>query len=116
MHKNQLVKSNEVAWTPLDEDMVKGVFIKSLMYDEDTQRSPTIMLKFESGATYPLHDHPGGEEIFVLEGDVKLGKDELRAGDYLYTAVHNKHRVSTKNGCVLLLKVPEQVIIIEPRR
>lgn len=100
---------------PLDEKSVKGVFIKSLMFDEETNRSPTILLKFEAGATYPLHNHPGGEEIFVLEGDVKLGKDKLRAGDYLFTAVNNKHRVSTENGCVLLLKVPEQVEIIEPR-
>lgn len=116
MRENQLVKSSEIEWSPLDEDMVKGVFIKSLLYDEEQKRSPTILLKFEAGASYPLHDHPGGEEIYVLEGDVKLGKDELKAGDYLFTAVNNKHRVSTKNGCVLLLKVPEQVVIIEPRR
>lgn len=116
MNENQLVKSNEIEWKPLDEDMVKGVFIKSLLFYEETNRSPTILLKFEPNATYPLHNHPGGEEIYVLEGDVKLGKDELKAGDYLYTAVNNKHRVSTKNGCVLFLKVPEEVEIIQPRR
>jgi quercetin dioxygenase-like cupin family protein len=115
MNGNQLVKSNEIEWTPLDEGMVKGVFIKSLLYDDTQGRSPTILLKFEAGATYPLHNHPGGEEIFVLEGDVKLGKDELTAGDFLFTAVNNKHRVSTKNGCVLFLKVPKEVEIIEPR-
>ena len=115
MNGNQLVKSSENVWMPLDEDTVKGVFVKSLLFDEETNRSSTILLKFEAGATYPLHNHPGGEEIYVLEGDVKLGKDELKAGDYLYTAVNNKHRVSTKNGCTLFLKVPEQVEIIEPR-
>lgn len=113
--QNQLVRSNKIEWMPLDEKTVTGVFIKSLMFDAETDRSPTILLKFEAGATYPLHNHPGGEEIFVLEGDVKLGKDELETGDYLFTAVDNKHRVSSKKGCVLLLKVPEQVEIIEPR-
>jgi quercetin dioxygenase-like cupin family protein len=116
MNTNQLVRSNEIEWMPLDENGVNGVFIKSLLFDEATDRSPTILLKFDAGAVYPLHDHPGGEEVFVLEGDVKLGKDELTAGDFLYTAANNKHRVSTKNGCVLFLKVPEQVVIIEPRR
>lgn len=116
MNANQLIKSNEIKWQPLDEETVKGVFIKSLLFDQETRRSPTILLKFEPGATYPLHNHPAGEEIYVLEGDVKLGKDELTAGDYLYTAADNKHRVSTKNGCVLFLKVPEEVEIIEPRR
>ncbi len=116
MNGNQLVKSNEIEWKPLDEGIVKGVFIKSLLFDDETQRSPTILLKFEAGATYPLHNHPGGEEIYVLDGDVKLGKDELNAGDFLFTAVNNKHRVSTKNGCVLFLKVPQEVEMIEPRR
>jgi quercetin dioxygenase-like cupin family protein len=115
-NQNRLVRGGETEWAPLDEEGVKGVFIKSLLFDEATNRSPTILLKFEAGATYPLHNHPGGEEIFVLEGDVKLGKVELQTGDYLFTAINHKHRVSTKNGCVLLLKVPQEVEIIEPRR
>ena len=100
----------------MNEPGVSGIEIKILQYDEKTRRAPTILLKFEKGATYPLHDHPGGEEIFVLEGDVKLGKDELSAGDYLFTAANNKHRVSTRTGCVVLLKVPEEVVIIEPSK
>ena len=115
MNKNQLVRSNEIEWKPLEEENSQGIFIKSLLFDESTNRSPTILLKFEAGATYPLHNHPGGEEIFVLEGDIKLGKDELSAGDYLFTAMNNKHRVSTKNGCVILLKAPEEVEILKPR-
>ncbi len=112
---NQLTKSGEIEWQPLNEENATGVFIKSLMFDEMENRSPTILLKFAAGATYPLHNHPCGEEIFVLEGDIKLGKDELFAGDYLYTAVNNKHRVSTKNGCVIFLKAPCEVEIIKPR-
>jgi quercetin dioxygenase-like cupin family protein len=115
MNKNQLTKSSEIEWKPLNEENVTGVYIKSLLFDETTQRSPTILLKFEAGATYPLHNHPGGEELFVLEGDIKLGKDELKAGDYLFTAINHQHRVSTGNGCVVLLKVPEAVEIFKPR-
>lgn len=116
MNKNQLVRTNEIEWKPLGEENAEGIFIKSLLFDESTNRSPTILLKFEAGAAYPLHNHPAGEEIFVLEGDIKLGKDELFAGDYLFTAVDNKHRVSTKNGCVILLKAAEEVEIIKPRK
>ncbi|HXL56306.1 MAG TPA: cupin domain-containing protein, partial [Chitinophagaceae bacterium] len=46
----------------------KGVSVISLKFDEATQRSITILLKFEPGASYPYHNHPGGEEIFVLQG------------------------------------------------
>lgn len=114
--KNQLVRSSEIEWQPLNEENVSGVYVKSLMYDEAAGRSPTILLKFDAGAVYPLHDHPAGEEIFVLDGDVRLGKDELKAGDYLFTAAGNKHRVSTKKGCVVLLKAPQEVKVIKPRK
>ena len=43
------------------------------------------MLKFDAGASYPTHNHPGGEEVFVLEGEVRIGQTQLNAGDYLYT-------------------------------
>jgi quercetin dioxygenase-like cupin family protein len=115
MKQNQLVKTSEIEWKPLPEEDVTGIYVKSLLFDSDTKRSPTILLKFEPGAAYPLHNHPGGEEIFVLEGDIKLGKDELLAGDYLFTAKNNKHRVSTTKGCVVLLKAPQEVEIIKPR-
>ena len=114
-NQNQLVRSNEIEWKPLNEEDVTGIYVKSLLFDESTNRSPTILLKFDAGATYPLHNHPGGEEIYVLEGDIKLGKDELKAGDYLFTAINNKHRVSTKNGCIVLLKAPQEVEIIKKR-
>lgn len=113
---NQTVRTSEIEWQPLPEENAAGVYVKSLLFDDETGRSPTILLKFEAGATYPLHNHPGGEEIFVLEGAVKVGKDFLKAGDYLYTAVNNAHRVSTENGCVVLLKAAQEVEIIEPRR
>jgi quercetin dioxygenase-like cupin family protein len=108
-NRNQLVRSNEIEWKSLaviDEDEVKGVYVKSLMLDDETQRSPTILLKFEAGASYPLHTHPGGEEVFVLEGDIHLGKDHLHAGNYLFTAPDNLHAARTDGGCVLFLKAP----------
>lgn len=109
-NKNQLVRSGEIEWqslTSIGEDNVEGVYIKSLMFDDETQRSPTILLKFDAGAAYPLHTHPAGEEVFVLEGDIRLGKDHLYAGDYLYTAPDNLHAVRSDKGCIVLLKSPE---------
>lgn len=109
MKLNQLVRSAEIDWKLLEEPGVKGVFVKVLRYDEAARRAPTILLKFNPGAIYPGHTHPGGEEVFVLEGDVRLGRDELRRGDYLYTAPGNKHAVLSKGGCVILVNVPEEV-------
>jgi anti-sigma factor ChrR (cupin superfamily) len=113
---NQLVRSATVDWQPLAEPGVAGVYVKVLRFDEATGRAPTILLKFEPGATYPSHVHPGGEEIFVLEGDIHLGKDHLLAGDYLYTAPNNVHAVRSEGGCVVLVNVPRAVQVIQRAR
>ena len=62
----------------------------------------TFLLRFAAGAHFPAHNHPGGEQVFVLEGDLQIGRERLRAGDYLYTPPNGKHAVSTEAGCLLL--------------
>lgn len=112
---NQFVRSGQIEWKPLDEPGVSGISVKVLQFDQTTRRAPTFLLKFEAGATYPAHNHPGGEEIFVIEGDIRLGKDHLYAGDYSYTAPNNIHAVRSTGGCVVLVKTPQEVEIIKPR-
>jgi quercetin dioxygenase-like cupin family protein len=112
---NQLVRSHQIKWEPLAEPGISGVFVKIRRFDDVAHRAPTILLKFDPGATYPAHNHPGGEEIFVLEGDIKLGKDRLHTGDYLYTAPNNKHAVWSEHGCVVLVNVPQEVEILKRR-
>jgi quercetin dioxygenase-like cupin family protein len=110
---NQLTRTEDVPWQALAEEGVRGVSVKVLRFDETTGRAPTILLKFEPGATYPAHNHPGGEEIYVLEGEIRLGMDHLRAGDYLYTAPNNTHGVRSDGGCVVLVVVPEEVVKLQ---
>ena len=110
----QLVRTNESDWKALNEPGVSGISVKVLRFDKANGRAPTFLLKFEPGATYPAHDHPAGEEVFVLEGEVSFGKHHLKAGDYLYTPPWGKHAVWSKQGCVMLLCVPEEVVILKP--
>jgi quercetin dioxygenase-like cupin family protein len=106
--------SARTEWQPLVEKGIPyvGVFVKSLRYDEATRRSVTILLKFEPGSAYPYHNHPGGEEIYVLEGQVTIEGAELSTGDYLYTPPGFKHAVRSEKGCTLLLLIPEEVEIL----
>ena len=110
--RNQLTRSESLDWRPLDEPGITGVHVKVLRFDPIARRAPSILLRFEPGATYPAHNHPGGEEIYVLEGDVQLGQDHLHRGDFLYTAPGNKHAVRSQGGCVLLVVVPQEVEIL----
>ena len=61
------------------------------------------MLKFDAGAKYPYHNHPGGEELFVMEGNCIIESAVLHKGDYLYTPPNSKHSVQTKTGCEICL-------------
>ncbi len=112
--KDYIVHSNKVAWQPLIENGVnyEGVFVKSLHFDIETNRSKSILLKFEKGASYPYHIHPAGEEILVLEGSCEIHHEALTQGDYLFTPPAGKHSVNSKTGCVLFLSIPEKVILI----
>ncbi|MEO7308380.1 MAG: cupin domain-containing protein [Ferruginibacter sp.] len=115
INMNQLVHSNQADWKALIEEGINtnGIFVKPLRFDEATKRAPTFLLKFEAGASYPNHDHPAGEEIFVLEGEVRFGPDQLHAGDYLYTAPGTTHSAFSKTGCVMLFVVPEEVEVLK---
>jgi quercetin dioxygenase-like cupin family protein len=110
-----IVRSNKKEWQPLIEKGIhyEGIFVIPLHYDEVKERSTTILLKFEPGATYPYHNHPGGEEIFVLSGEAILENVTLAKGDYLYTPVNFKHSVTSKLGCSMLFVVPEEVEILK---
>jgi quercetin dioxygenase-like cupin family protein len=112
--KDYIVNTNKIEWKPLIEDGIdtKGIFVKILRYDETKKRAPSFMLKFEAAAKYPFHNHPGGEEVYVLEGSVFFNDTELFADEYLYTPKNFKHSVHSKNGCVLLFNVPEEVEIL----
>ncbi|WP_291946431.1 cupin domain-containing protein [Chitinophaga sp.] len=109
-----ITKSNHTTWEPLIEKGVNynGIYVKSLRYDEASGRSKTILLKFDAGAKYPYHNHPAGEEIFVLEGEALVEGTTLQQGDYLYTPPGFKHAVYSPNGATLLFVVPEEVEIL----
>lgn len=109
------IETSKIEWKPLIENGINtdGIFVKSLRYDGVAKRSPVILLRFEAGAKYPAHNHPAGEEVFVLEGEVKFGNKSLSAGDYLYTPPNGKHAVWSKSGCTMLLIIPEEVEILK---
>jgi anti-sigma factor ChrR (cupin superfamily) len=102
-----LVRAAEQSWktSPLP-----GVSL-ALLRDDGGER--TLLLRMESGAAYPRHRHPAGEELFVVEGSVTIGGRTLLAGDYLYTAPGAAHDVVSGRGCLLLIRVPQPIEIVE---
>lgn len=109
-----IVHSANTEWISLEEEgiVTKGIYVKPLRSDESQKRSPSFLLKFDPGASYPYHNHPAGEEAFVLKGEVYFNDTKLVAGDYLYTPPGFKHAVRTEVGCEIFFIVPQEVEII----
>ncbi len=109
-----IVNSSKTTWKPLAEEGVDtaGISVKILRFDEKQQRPLTFLLRFEPNASYPYHNHPAGEELFVLAGSCVIEEARLQAGDYLYTPPGFKHSVKSGTGCTLLFIVPEEVEIL----
>jgi mannose-6-phosphate isomerase-like protein (cupin superfamily) len=110
-----IARSRQRTWQPLIENGIpyQGISVVSLRYDAATQRSPSILLKFEPGARYPYHNHPAGEELYVLSGEAIVEDAVLTEGDYLYTPPGFRHSVRTNTGCLLLFIVPQEVEKLE---
>jgi quercetin dioxygenase-like cupin family protein len=104
-----VVRTATAAWKP---SAVPGVSVKVLRRDPVSGES-TSLVRFEPGTRFPAHNHPAGEEVFVVEGDFQVGRHRLTAGDYLYTPPDEKHAASTEGGCVIIVTLPKPVELLK---
>lgn len=82
---------------------VEGIVARRLYVDADHDRV-TMIVRMSPGTAYPRHVHGAAEECFVIAGELKIGDQTLRAGDYQRAEVGSVHEVqSTDTGCVLFL-------------
>ena len=68
------------------------------------------MLRFnlpstEAGADVPSHEHPGGEEVFILEGGIEDEDGGYGKGDWLRSPPGSRHHVRSERGCLMYVKV-----------
>jgi quercetin dioxygenase-like cupin family protein len=77
------------------------------------EKGATVLLRFSKGARFPLHNHPGGEELLVLEGVVLVGGERLVRGDYLWTERNGKHDSVAEEASLLFVNTPEGIEVLE---
>ena len=87
-------------WEPTAEPGVS----RSVLYIDHQRNRYTALYRMSAGSIFPEHDHPGPEECFVLEGDLRFGEHELKAGDYQRCESDSRHQSHfTREGCLLLI-------------
>lgn len=65
----------------------------------------TSLVKYEPGAQFPRHEHPGGEEILVLSGVFSDEQGDWQAGTYLLNPEGFAHAPYSREGCELFVKL-----------
>ncbi|WP_336620778.1 cupin domain-containing protein [Janthinobacterium sp.] len=65
----------------------------------------TSLVRYAPGAHFPMHQHPGGEEILVLSGTFSADGEQYPAGSYLRNPPGSSHHPSSRDGAVLFVKL-----------
>ena len=80
---------------------------------QNEQGGGTVLLRVSPGARFPLHDHPGGEEVFVVYGRAVVGDVTVSTGDYLWTPPNGTHDMRAEEETLLFVSSPNGIRVIE---
>lgn len=102
--------SQPVIIKPEDYHWVKspGGEVDRMMLDRigDEKARATSLVKYAPESTFPEHQHPLGEEVIILSGIfTENTEDDYPAGWYLRNPHRSTHRVSSKAGCLIFVKL-----------
>src|SRR5688572_1924523 len=92
------VKPDEMEWKP---SPFKGIQIK-VLYENKAKGELTCLLKWEPGASLPMHKHPEIEQTWVLEGSFYDHDGVCKAGEYVWRTPGSIHETHSDTGAVIL--------------
>jgi hypothetical protein len=79
------VKPQDIPWQPTQ---FEGISIK-VLYEDKPKGEMTCLLKWEPGATLPMHRHPEIEQTFVIEGSFYDHDGICRAGEFVWRRIRS---------------------------
>ena len=65
----------------------------------------TSIVRYDANSNFPPHDHPDGEEIFVLDGVFSDEHGDFPAGTFLLNPEGFRHAPFSKEGCIIFVKL-----------
>ena len=68
------------------------------------------LVRWAPGTRFQLHGHPGGEEIFVLDGVFQDEQGNYPAGSWLRNPNGSQHRPWSEAGCTIWVKTGHLLI------
>lgn len=67
----------------------------------------TSLVRFAPDSHFPAHQHPQGEEIYVIDGVFSDEFGDYPAGTYIRNPPGSSHTPFTKEGCTLFVKLEQ---------
>ncbi len=91
--------------TTADEGWIPGASPGLSLLPLHTYENETVRLvRFAPGTNLPPHDHPGGEEIFVLDGSFEDEHGRYGKGTWIRNPPGSGHEARSQQGCLLYIK------------
>src|SRR6056297_2179111 len=97
-----VVDANRLDWLSSPSG---GVMRKPLAREEAERGHATSIVRYEPAARFDHHEHPLGEEIFVLDGTFSDQTGDYGPGTYLRNPPGSGHAPYSETGCTLFVKL-----------
>jgi hypothetical protein len=94
------IRSKDLQWQP---HRIEGIEC-ALLFLDSIDRMRSMLVKVAAGVVYPIHQHRGIEEIYMLEGELEIDGQVYLAGDYIRSNPNSIHAPSTNTGCMFLIR------------
>lgn len=97
-----VVRPGEANWTASPQQGVDRLMLDRI--GGEIARA-TSLVRFGPSSFFPHHVHGGGEEFFVIEGELSDENGTYPTGTYLRDPVGSEHTPCTKQGCIIFVKL-----------
>ena len=95
-----VLRTSEMEW----KLVAKGLSVK-VLFDDSARNMTTTIVRLDPETFYPAHQHKGIEEVFILQGELRVEGVQLRAGDFCLSQPDTVHQGSySKSGCTMVVK------------
>jgi anti-sigma factor ChrR (cupin superfamily) len=100
--KRVVVDTTRMSWEPSPS----GTVWRKPLYRRGGEHGPvTSIVRYTPGGSFPLHAHPEGEEILVLDGVLADEHGEYPSGSFLLNPEGTKHAPRSEEGCILFVRL-----------
>lgn len=100
--QHTVVKTQDLPW----ETSPSGTVWRKPLFRQGGEFGPvTSVVKYAAGGSFHEHQHPQGEEIYVLEGEFCDNHGRYPAGTYLLNPDGTSHAPFSDIGCTLFVRL-----------